>query len=796
MKSILKKSALAVIAAFAMVSCVKDELKPVETEKSLHFVINTAENSQLKSFVENNLDGTYTPKWSNGDELAIFVGDITSSTSAPTATLSNQNEEGPIAKFDGTVTTDLVEGTLLSFSPAGTFATGYTDGTVGINLSEIQNPSSLTIDEACDVLVAKPYDFRADNGTVKIDELFFKRIFSIVKVNLKGVDALNNEKVTSFTLNAPVTLTGRAAVDLSTASFSKWNVKNQSVTAKYTTDTPVFGGINGLENTVWFVVNPTAVASGSTVTFSGETENYTFSKEVTLSKELVFPQSQIAVINLTIGEGNYTEKPKATSYTLVEDASKIADGAEYLIVYNGEVAMGDFNSNNYYGKVSVKPVNKVIDITSETVNVITLEAGTTDGQYYLIDSEGYYLYYSGSSNVVYRGEKKSDNTSLWIVATDKITNVESTTRRLQYNTSSPRFACYTGSQKDVTLYVNEASLLPALAKPATLLASAEGSTVTVVWNAVENAESYDVTCAGQTKNVTGTDAKFADVAVGTYEVSVVAKASGFNSSKAATTSVVVGTPTLDKPVIKSFSETATGFTVELEKAVDYATSYDWYLYEGVVDEANCVGIGTSDSANFTTTFNESEFSITEFAPKTTYYLVIIAKAAAYTSSESEPASFTTAGSTGGGTSYEIVFLTNTSDGSNEIGSSTEVSTVVELIDSRYYITSFTSNCSKAYYKCISGVKLGSSKAAGTLEFYLADEVKSNVVSIKVETAKYGTDTGTITMYNGTTKLKSGIAPADGYTHTFDTPTTVESLKFVTSSKRAYISKITITVSGN
>lgn len=314
MKKILKYSALAVITACALVSCAKDELKPAETEKSLHFVINTAEETPLKSFVDNNLNGTYTPKWSKGDELAMFVGDITSSTSAPTATLSNTAETGVTATFDGTVPTDLTDGSFLSFSPAGAFEKGYTDGTVGINLSEIQNPSSHTIDEACDVLVAKQCDFTADKGVVAINDLYFKRIFSIVKVNLNlnGAEALKNEKVTSFTLKAPATLTGRAAVDLSAASISKWNVANQSVTAKYTTDTPVFGGENGRENTVWFVVNPTTVASGSTITFSGETENYTFTKEVTLTKDVVFPQGQLAVINLTIADGNYAAKTAET----------------------------------------------------------------------------------------------------------------------------------------------------------------------------------------------------------------------------------------------------------------------------------------------------------------------------------------------------------------------------------------------------------------------------------------------------------------------------------------------------
>ena len=292
MKGFFKYFALAVAAAFALGSCTKEETRPSTSENSLHFIINTAENVQLRSFVENNLDKTYTPKWSKGDKLAIFIGDITTSTTAPTATLSNTAETGTTASFDGTVPTDLTEGSFLSFSPAGAFAKGYLDGTVGINLSEIHKPSSLTIDEACDVLVAKPCDFIAQEGKVAIDDLFFKRIFSVVKVNLKGAAALNGEKVTSFTFSAPnSTLTGRAAVDLSTASISKWTSSNESIVAKYTTDNPAFGGTDGLDNTVWLVVNPTTVASGSTVTFSGETENYTFSKEVTLSKDLVFPQS-------------------------------------------------------------------------------------------------------------------------------------------------------------------------------------------------------------------------------------------------------------------------------------------------------------------------------------------------------------------------------------------------------------------------------------------------------------------------------------------------------------------------
>ena len=55
MKGILKYATLTVLAAFALGSCTKEETRPSTSENSLHFIINTAEDVQLRSFVENNL---------------------------------------------------------------------------------------------------------------------------------------------------------------------------------------------------------------------------------------------------------------------------------------------------------------------------------------------------------------------------------------------------------------------------------------------------------------------------------------------------------------------------------------------------------------------------------------------------------------------------------------------------------------------------------------------------------------------------------------------------------------------
>lgn len=140
--------------------------------------------------------------------------------------------------------------------------------------------------------------------------------------------------------------------------------------------------------------------------------------------------------------------------------------------------------------------------------------------------------------------------------------------------------------------------------------------------------------------------------------------------------------------------------------------------------------------------------------------------------------------------YTITFVTVQSDQTNDVGTSPTVSDIVS--EGAIYVTSFT-NCSKCY-KGVSGVKLGTSKLNGTLEFKLADVCKSNVKKITIKSAKYGSDSGTLSLFvNGeTTALKEGITPgSDDYVHTFTTAQEVSSIKLTTSAKRAYISTIII-----
>lgn len=598
MKRIVKSFAIAAVSALAFISC-SQEQNPVSKDNGIHFTIRTSENPQVKSFIESDFEGRYIPKWSKGDELAMFVGAITEATK-PTGILTNLNNDGELATFDGKVTGIEETGTFKSFTPASAFAISYKSGNIGVTLAEVQKPSSLTIDEACDILVAKETSYMADaTGKVTIDNLFFKRMFSVVKVALKGPESLNEEKVSKFSLTAPegTVLTGRAAINLATATIDKWNISNNSVTATYEADAPIFGGGAGLENEVWLVVNPGTIESGAKVVFAGETANYTFSKEVTLSKALTFPESQLAVINLTLAEENCTKKAAAS--WIATDLADITATDEVVITMakGGKVyAMTSDNGTKNpqavlvtvkNGELTAAPADNLVwNIANDKGNLTIYPKGQTDKWLCSV---------SGKTDV-----KVSNST------TCKIFTLDPTTKYLK-NTGANRYLgvynnadwrCYDGMHANIAgqtlcFYV-KGTPKTALETPENLKVSAAKA---VSWDAVNGAASYEVTIGENTFASETTSYNATAVVDDYYDVSVVAvpsdKENYKNSAAATLTGVKFGTPTLATPTLKE--GVIDGASISVSWSVDkHATAgYNCELFKGgvKVGESKTVNAG-------------------------------------------------------------------------------------------------------------------------------------------------------------------------------------------------------------
>ena len=509
---------LATVAIAALASCSKTEIRPEVESRDVHFVVNTAENEEVKSFIQNNNDRTYTPIWSNGDKLAIFIGTIGDKTK-PTGLLENTNPNGITASFGGVVSGISTEGTFKSFAPESAFEKGYSSGNVGINLAESQKPSKLTIDESCDILVAKEADYLADEkGNVVVDGLYFKRMFAFVKVALNGPATLNGERVQKFSLTAPegTVLAGRAAIDLSTATIKQWNIENNAVTAIYEADEPVFGGEAGLENVVWLVVNPCTIASGAKVVLAGETAGYTFSKEVTLPKDLVFPQSQLAVINLTLDETNFTEK-QTENRIYVENFSMVttnktapqpsATGAvgtgvseNLTYVYSGNNTNIRVNNN---GHSSTDPYLYIPQNESFVINNLVVNEETSLVLSAQVKTN------SGTSKV--KVSYKESSTGVWSVASVELnatTSSFNTVQKVFFNIDSSvksldlKFESTNATLVDDIVLNRFEDTRVKLDVPANLSANVDeavSNKINLTWNAVSNAKSYEVVLGAEGK---------------------------------------------------------------------------------------------------------------------------------------------------------------------------------------------------------------------------------------------------------------------------------------------------------
>lgn len=777
MKRIIKSLAIAAFAALAFSSC-SQEQNPVSHDNGFHFTIRTSENPQVKSFIENNLDGgAYTPKWSKGDVLAMFVGTI-SDKSKPTATLTNSNETGLTAKFDGQVTGIEGDGTFKSFAPAKAFATGYSNGNVGITLAETQKPSSLTIDEACDILVAKETSYMADaTGEVTIDDLFFKRMFSVVKVMLNGPESLKGQNVSKFSLTAPegTVLTGRAAIDLTTATIDKWNIDNNSVTATYEADAPVFGGASGLENAVWLVVNPCTIASGAKVVFTGETANYTFSKEVTLSKALTFPESQLAVINLTLAEENCTKKevPAPASWIATDLADITATDEVVITMAKGKSVYALTSDNGTKsnpkavlvtvkdGELTETPANNLVwNIANDKGNLTIYPNGLTDK----------WLYSAGKTDV----EVGNSNTN-------KIFTLDAETKYLK-NTGANRYLgvynntdwrCYTSAigtsniaGQTLCFYV-KGTPKTALETPANLQVN---DAKVVSWDAVSGAASYNVTIGTEayTSNTNSYDA--AAIADDYYDVAVVAvpsdKDNYKNSAAATLTGVKFGTPTLATPTLK-------------EGVIDGASiSVSWSVDERATAGYNCELFKGDVKIGESKTVNAGAVTFTGLDAETAYVVKVNAVAVegtkAYAASPVATLEVTTKAATAAANDGSLEHPYTAAEAIAAIKANTAGLTGKHVKGIVKATPSFNATYSSLTYDIESGEKtlyIYSGRDLGNADFVGAEDLKAGDEVVVLGTLKKYTDKAGVVKYeldknnylisiNGETQIYRGLAVSE------------------------------------
>lgn len=166
-----------------------------------------------------------------------------------------------------------------------------------------------------------------------------------------------------------------------------------------------------------------------------------------------------------------TYDPAFVEYTLtvvdpamVKTFAKVTDGTvtdgKYLIVYQESDeatsvrAMNTTNTKDYFMYTDVNLTEgKIVTDDQSIIWDITTQA---NGYMSISNGDNIFAGYRGSGNNAYIYEEYTADNSDWTFTfADGFFSCENKAvkgRLLQYNANSPRFACYTGSQKNLTLY--------------------------------------------------------------------------------------------------------------------------------------------------------------------------------------------------------------------------------------------------------------------------------------------------------------------------------------------------------
>ena len=260
------------------------------------------------------------------------------------------------------------------------------------------------------------------------------------------------KKVTSSGGDEPETPTPSVSVDPTSHTFATTNVgetatQEFTITAENTTATLSAS----IDNTTDFAIS---AITGNKVTVTYQplsAGDHTATMTVKAGEEA---STTVALTGKAVAALEGT-------WILVTDASSLKAGDEIIIASKDEnYALSRAQNTNNRGQVEVTKTNNTITATTEA-QVLTLQAGKTEGTLALYTGAGYLHAASSSANHLKTETELSDNSS-WTIAveadgTATLTAQGTYTRNtLCYNKSNKLFACYasTNLQQPIVIYKN------------------------------------------------------------------------------------------------------------------------------------------------------------------------------------------------------------------------------------------------------------------------------------------------------------------------------------------------------
>ena len=429
---------IAAMVTFA--GCAKEEVNaPANETKTVQFI---AESIETKTQFGSPVNNSYPTFWEEGDKVKVFlnIAQVAGTEKSVDVTPSVDHLS---AKFEAEITDPAISSyTFYSISPAGAYnGKSEKDGRITVVIPEEQT-SQERLDEKAQVLYAVSETTTSMPSSVNMN---FHHMTAYGKFSLTNL----SDKVSSI---SQVKIVAPEGICLS----GKWNymIADGSIIA-HGDNTSNFVTIKttNTEN-IWFACAPVD-ASGKDVKFIVTTDKGDLEKTVRFPK--AFESGKIATFAVNMSSIEPPVQEETTQYYQKVTSDLNDWSGKYLLVYEtGKKVLSSISttSTKYGVGTEVTITDGKIQATADVMSYQIEITKSSSGDEYLMNFGGKYLTWT-SDNSLNVATSVSDNTT-WIIAVSNgnatITNKKDKTRVIKWNSSSPRFACYTSGQTAVQLY--------------------------------------------------------------------------------------------------------------------------------------------------------------------------------------------------------------------------------------------------------------------------------------------------------------------------------------------------------
>lgn len=420
------------VAAMASVSCQKEENAPVNETKSATLTLQ-ATVADTKTYIEDN-----AVLWGTNEYVQLYFNDGADKYVKSKADAEDLWEGESSAMFSFDITYDPAESYVIggvypesaaSISDNETSAKAYK-----LELPATQNATAISYDPAAYIMIMQPQTVTAIEAEAYLAS--FRRATALNKITLTGV----TDNITSVEITVPEekALAGRRYFDLTTGVegeiyYSKTNTVK--VNAAYSP-----GSID-----VWFTSWGVELAEGDELTVKMTSATKTYTRTIAARAEgIKFVEGDLN--KLTVNMSSAEEE-------VLDNLS-----GEYLIAaMPGEwMLMSGTNAGSYYNSFESAIASSASEVLcSDFYGVTNIEnyvwkVTKMEGGYSVQNnSTGKYLNLTADGNNAHTSDVA---VAFDITITDKVAKVvpkNYTARELEYNSSSPRFAFYKNTQKDI-----------------------------------------------------------------------------------------------------------------------------------------------------------------------------------------------------------------------------------------------------------------------------------------------------------------------------------------------------------